>query len=294
MAEFSRGDRVRHPAMEGWGVGMVLDDSDGETVRVFFAGTGEKTLSLRHVRPVIVSGDVAESSVLDNLKLTGGKVSVGYRSLPASIEYFLAEFPGGFHGERYARHERLHKEAIRDEVQAQLSCEKLRAMLDAGEHRRICDLAIRLTGVQSNAMIFKSEKISLREGLKDPGASVRFAQSLYDLLHDEGDLSGRFDAFADVLETAGSAKWTVATYFLFFMHPDSQMFVKPTITRNAAEVCAFEIGYRPEVNAATYALVLRFSSYLRENIALLEPRDMIDVQSFMWCIAPGTYGADDV
>ena len=42
-------DRVRHPIKAEWGLGEVLEDSNGETVRVFFVGTGEKTLSLKHV-----------------------------------------------------------------------------------------------------------------------------------------------------------------------------------------------------------------------------------------------------
>jgi hypothetical protein len=42
-------DRVRHPIKAEWGLGEVLEDSNGETVRVFFVGIGEKTLSLKHV-----------------------------------------------------------------------------------------------------------------------------------------------------------------------------------------------------------------------------------------------------
>ena len=61
---------------------------------------------------------------------------------------------------------------------------------------------------------------------------------------------------------------------------------KPTITQHAAALCGFEINYRPEVNWLTYDLVLKFSQYLKDELVDLRPRDMIDVQSFMWCIAP--------
>jgi hypothetical protein len=292
--ELKKGARVRHPSVAEWGLGLVLEDSDGDHVRVFFTEVGEKKMSLKVVQPIVVTGEAAQSAILDNLKIEGGRVAVKYKSLSSSIDYFRREFPGGFFGDRYACHERDHKDAIREEIQTALSREKMCSLLDAGEHRAICDLAIRLTGVQANAMIFKSEKISLRDGLKSDESCHLFAKTLYAVLHGDDEFDARFDAFADALQVVGAAKWTVATYFLFFMHPDVHMFVKPTITQNAAGVCAFDINYKPRVNARTYRSVLAFSRYLRDEIGDLKPRDMIDVQSFMWCIAPGTYGPNDV
>jgi hypothetical protein len=59
-----------------------------------------------------------------------------------------------------------------------------------------------------------------------------------------------------------------------------------TITKNSADICAFDIRYRPELNWVTYEAVLRFSQFLKDALVDLKPRDMIDVQSFMWCIRP--------
>ena len=292
--KYRKGDRVRHPKMDSWGLGLVLEDSDGAKVRIFFVDVGEKTVMLSHAEPVVVSGPDAESPILDNLKIDGAKVSVRYKSLTASMQYFLKKFPGGFSGERFRAHERDHKEEISGDVQVGLDRTAMRAMLDAGEYRDICGRALKLTGVRANAMIFKNEKMAMRDGLKSEESEKKFAESLFDVLHGEGDFDGRFDRYAACLEDIGACKWTVATYFLFFMYPDRHMFVKPTITQNAAEVCAYEINYRPEVNAKTYRSIVDFSSHLKDSISELEPRDMIDVQSFMWCIAPGTYGADDV
>jgi len=290
---YRKGDRVRHPKMDSWGLGLVLEDSDGARVRVFFVDVGEKTVVLSHVRPVLVSGADAESPILDNLKVDGGKVSVRYKSLTASMQYFLQEFPGGFSGERFRVHERDHKEDISREIQVGLERAVMRAMLDAGEYREICDRALKLTGARTNAMIFKNEKMAMRDGLNSEESGKKFAESLFDVLHGDGDFDGRFDGYAACLEDIGACKWTVATYFLFFMYPDRHMFVKPTITRNAAEVCAYEINYRPEVNAKTYRSIVDFSKHLMDSIPELKPKDMIDVQSFMWCIAPGTYGVGD-
>lgn len=292
--KYTKGNRVRHPVMGEWGVGLVLADSQEDKARIFFEEVGEKTVSLKHVRPVILSGAASESVVLDNLKIEKGSVGVRYKSLNASIDHFLKEFPGGFQGERFDFHERDHKVEIRDTFQELLGRKAFNELLETRDYKEVCARALRLTGVRANAMIFKSEKISLRDGLKEQSAQERFAKSLHAVLHEEDNFDSSFDALADSLNDIGARKWTIATYFLFFTHPDRHMFVKPTITQNAAEVCAFDIGYRPEVNARTYRMILAFSRFLSEGIARLGPRDMIDVQSFMWCIAPGTYSTEDI
>lgn len=95
----------------------------------------------------------------------------------------------------------------------------------------------------------------------------------------------RFNEFADCLLDLGANKWTIATYHLFIADPDNQMFLKPVVTQDAADVCAFELNYRPDPNWLTYRSLLQFSKYLMSNLADLKPKDMIDIQSFIWCIA---------
>jgi hypothetical protein len=285
---FKKGDRVKHPAMESWGLGLVLNDSDANKVRVFFVEGGEKTMLLSRVQLRKVSGEEAKSDELDNLKISNGAISIRYKSLNASMEYFLSAFPGGFRGERF-RAERDDKVEISRLAADQLGKDVLHAMLAKGDYEGICTRALKLTGAMKNAMIFKNEKMALRDGLESSQAKQRFAEALYQLLHGEEDFGGRFTSFSNCLQEMHADKWTIATYFLFFMHPDRFMFVKPTITQHAAEVCAYEINYRSELNQRTYQSILEFSAYLKEKIRILEPRDMIDVQSFMWCIAPGTY-----
>ena len=121
-----------------------------------------------------------------------------------------------------------------------------------------------------------------------------FSERLYGLLYGEGALESRFNAFADCLGEIGSAKWTVLTYFLFIAFPSEHMFLKPVVTQRAAEVCGFELNYRSELNWLTYSKLLEFSQYLFKALAELNPKDMIDVQSFIWCSAKiddGGYGA---
>ena len=90
-----------------------------------------------------------------------------------------------------------------------------------------------------------------------------------------------------MLDEVGAPKWTVATYFPFLLYPDRHQFIKPKNSQNAARICAFDIKYSPKLSWLTYKQMLRFSDYLKSELAALEPRDNIDVQSFMWAIAQG-------
>lgn len=107
---YARGDRVRHPTQAAWRLGEVLEDSYGTSVRVFFEGAGEKALGLAYVQPIKVSGAEAGSTLLDNLYLCKHAAGVWFKSLAESIQFFLKEFPGGFHGERLYKNERKYKE----------------------------------------------------------------------------------------------------------------------------------------------------------------------------------------
>src|SRR5574341_466694 len=106
--EYNRGVRVKHPLVHDWGIGEVLQDSTGDTVKVFFVGAGEKTLSLKELQLVEVFSDEAKHPILDNLKISTDD-QLKFRSLPESIRRLLIEYPGGFYGEKFAVNERDYK-----------------------------------------------------------------------------------------------------------------------------------------------------------------------------------------
>ena len=105
---YKKGLRIRHPLAATWGMGEVLEDSAGDTVRVFFVNAGEKKLSLKDLELVTVDGNEANHPILDNLKIVEDE-ELRFRSLPESIQRFLKEYPGGFYGEKFAGNERDYK-----------------------------------------------------------------------------------------------------------------------------------------------------------------------------------------
>ena len=72
--DYKKGDRVKHPTKKDWGLGEVLEDNVGNVLRVFFAGVGEKRLSLKYVQPTKVQGKEASDEVLDSLSRRGTEV----------------------------------------------------------------------------------------------------------------------------------------------------------------------------------------------------------------------------
>jgi len=283
---FVKGDRVKHPARPEWGVGQLLEDGDDVNATVFFVGAGEKRLRLQQANLRKVEGPEAEHPALDSLKSprkgrsTGKVRATKYVELPLMIESFLRRFPGGFQDKDYLNDERNYKVAAHNELSNKMNEPSFAGLLGSADHSEICRLALKL--VHSTNLIFRREIISLADGLKR--SPEQFSRSLYALLYGDEELESRFGAFTDALSNMGAANWTTATYFLYLAFPERHMFLKPTATVRMAEARGLGLNYRPEPNWLTYSRLLDFSRRLFNDLAELGPEDMIDVQSFIWCV----------
>jgi hypothetical protein len=67
------------------------------------------------------------------------------------------------------------------------------------------------------------------------------------------------------------------------------MFLKPTIVQTCAQRMGYELHYEPLPNRATYRSLLGFTEFLREGIATLEPKENIDLQTFMYAVGKDGY-----
>ena len=274
------GDRVRHPTKTEWGIGQILQ-IEGFKARVFFVETGTKAMSLSHVSLTLL--DPPPSHPLLDRVDPKAAAGAGYQSLNLSIKGFKDRYPGGFHGDRYLNEERDYKVEAHELAKTILNRGELERLLENRAFADVCRSA--LQAVNKTNLIFPNEKTALRNGLKPAERKKTFAVALHALLHGENAFRLRFQRFASVLDKLGAAKWTVATYFPFLLYPDRHQFIKPKYSQNAARICAFDIQYTPKLTWRTYKQMLRFSDYLKSELAVLEPRDNIDVQSFMWAIA---------
>ena len=269
---FNVGDRVGHPARPEWGPGEILAVSGETKYTIYFAHIGQKLL--KDVALVRLTGPESSHPLLEN---RGAKTPT--RSLVDMKESFLRKFPGGFEDPKYSRQERAYKVAASDLLKQTLASEDLHQLLSGGYHAEVCRRAVAV--ISRTNLVLRNEQRDLRDGMTRAGDSP-FSRALADLLYGSSSSQDRFERFWKMLEVIGAAKWTIATYFRFLAEPETQMFLKPEATKGAAEACRFELNYRPDLNWGTYERVLTFSAFLKDAIADLRPRDMIDLQGFIW------------
>ncbi|HKO99669.1 MAG TPA: hypothetical protein VJU86_22010 [Pyrinomonadaceae bacterium] len=200
---------------------------------------------------------------------------------------FLRFFPGGFRDETYLSWEREYKVETHERWQQLLSRAEFRRLLQQKAFSEIAARAMRVEQKSRYSMIFSFEKMALRDAVKSEEGARAFAEGLYDLLHGRAKLEGRFERWVKVVSELPRKQtrvltWPLVTVFGFIAQPEIHMFLKPTVTRIAAREYGFDFRYHSRPSWETYASLLEFAEVVRRDQRDLRPRDMIDIQSFLW------------
>jgi hypothetical protein len=159
------------------------------------------------------------------------------------------------------------------------------ALLGRQAFDEIASVALRIES-RTN-LLFSFEKIAIRDAVKDEAGARAFATGLFDYVYGEGDDRAIFERWVDAVAALPRKKtrvltWPVVTVFGFIARPDKHMFLKPNVTRNAARAYGFPFEYRSSPSAETYESLLAFARRVRQDLRDLRPRDLIDIQSFIW------------
>ena len=200
---------------------------------------------------------------------------------------FLRYFPGGFRDETYLDWERDYKWEAHERWEASLGRAEFRRLLRAGEFAEVAARAVRVEQRTRHSMIFSFEKMALRDAVKSEEGARAFAEGLYEFLHGVGGLERRFDRWVEAVAALPRKQtrvltWPMVTVWGFLAQPDRHIFLKPTVTRAAAAKYGFDLKYKSRPNRETYAGLLALAEQVRRDQSDLGPRDMIDVQSFLW------------
>ena len=165
--------------------------------------------------------------------------------------------------------------------------ETFRDLLDQGRHDEVAAMAVRVEQQTRHAMLFSFEKMALRDAVRTiPGART-FAEGLYQFLHGEAELPERFERWVAAVEALPRRQtrvltWPLVTVFGFLAQPDKHFFLKPNVTRIAAEKYGYPFQYESRPSWRVYSDMLAFAGTVRRDLRDLKPRDMIDIQSFLW------------
>lgn len=200
---------------------------------------------------------------------------------------FLGQFPRGFRDPTYLDWERDYKWDTHLRWQEALPRDTFRQLLRAGEFAEAAARAVRVEQRSRHAMLFSFEKMALRDALRNPQGARDFAEGLYDYLHGRGGMERRFERWVTAIEGLPRRQtrvltWPLVTVFGFIAQPDRHMFMKPNTIRTAARAYGYDLPYQSRPSWETYRQLLAFSECVRRDLADLQPRDMIDVQSFLW------------
>jgi hypothetical protein len=200
---------------------------------------------------------------------------------------FLRFFPGGFRDDTYLDWERDYKWEAHERWEEALGQAEFRRLLRGGEFAEVASRAVRVEQRTRHSMIFSFEKMALRDAVKTEAGARTFAEGLYDFLHGDGSPEHRFTKWVEAVASLPRRQtrvltWPMVTVWGFLAQPEIHIFLKPTVTRVAAEKYGFDFHYQSKPSWDTYSSLLQFAATIRRDLSDLKPRDMIDIQSFMW------------
>jgi len=205
---------------------------------------------------------------------------------------FLRFFPRGFQDETYLAWERAYKWKAHLQWKESLDQNIFRTLLKEGNFKEI---AARATRIESRTnLLFSFEKMALRDAVKPPAGAKAFAVGLYDFLHGAGSSKQQFERWSEVVASLPRKQtrvltWPLLTVFGFIAQPEKHIFLKPNVTRAAAQAYEFDFQYNSKPSWQTYKSLSEFARVVRNDVTDLRPRDMIDIQSYIWVLGSDEY-----
>lgn len=232
---------------------------------------------------IIVSGEKivfketnANPDALWNILVSNvGTTNPNYFGYDDAKARFLKFFPEGFNGEDYIKTERNYKIDAKNKLENAVPLE----------------IAITCTGMgvevlrtfQATNVVFSVEKTRLSELLKGSNADA--------FIHASAAFANGGGAYAlkeieKILKFHNVANWTAATYLPYLWKPDTHMFLKPEVTKDYAARVGhrFQYDYQSSLEYDVYESLLDLTAQTKQNLTTLNPRDNIDIQSFIWVI----------
>ena len=212
-------------------------------------------------------------------------VAQGSKAARRCRRKFLRFFPDGFRDETYLAWERDYKAAAHERWLAELDRDAFRALL---RQRAYADVAAAAVKIESRTnLLFSFEKMALRDAVREADGARLFAEGLYDWLHGGGTMEARFARWCDVVASLPRRQtrvltWPLVTVWGFLALPKEHIFLKPLVTKRAAHHYELDFHYRSQPNWTTYASLLELADRVRKDLRDLRPRDLIDIQSFLW------------
>ncbi len=176
---------------------------------------------------------------------------------------FLLRYPGGFEGDELGRVARRHNVAqLVDAAATLLAPERFR------RRGQVLDDIVKI--VSRSSMVSRFEKPRFRDYVNGLARDdrARLVEGFQQLLHGDQELG--FGTVVDVLADGKLAKWSLVTVCLFYYHPEREVFVKPTTTRNV--IRQFEVDGLVYSPYPTWPFYAGYRKLIESMKAEVDPR----------------------
>ncbi len=289
---------LRHSRREQWGLGVMVDRG-GDRVNIQFQDGRARTFKegYYHLFEAVDRRlDVALGIVEALHSMSGQPARVaGSRRQPVTleeqVEHFAALFPEGFRGDDYVEAHRgderrrplkRHRDHLVARAAEALSSRAIKKAINASDPAAV--LAAAGEVVAATDLVKVAERKRFLDIKKKHHEAV--ADALFALLHGRSALTPRFDAWVATLERAlGAApSWELATVLVGAAHPDAHVVVRESVFTRQAVFMAPGLTIPSRPMGILYERLLALTVGVRDALveADLEPRDLFDVQDFMW------------
>ncbi|MES2914369.1 MAG: hypothetical protein V4753_04530 [Pseudomonadota bacterium] len=207
-----------------------------------------------------------------------GEQAPDFVGLAGARARFLKLFPNGFLDAKFIGDGKFEGER----AYKLLASEQLRNVLPLSSVANAADEGlIALRAMQKTNLLDPFTKAKLGEVLRGQRAS-EFIRLVADFA--EGEIDDSCASLNRHFQNEGVNTWVCLTYFPFLWKPESHMFLKPEFTRTFAERIGhrFQFDYETRPNPKTYASLLHLTDTVRAALSDMQPKDNIDIHSFMW------------
>ncbi|ACR80494.1 MULTISPECIES: hypothetical protein [Kosmotoga] len=187
----------------------------------------------------------------------------------------------GFEDDRFLEEERDYKVETVKRAKELLNETVLAGLIESKAYSELFERIEKIG--KDNNLLFNSIPTSgdLRLLFSTKINKEAFSKEFFNLLYGSGSSEERLEKFCNFVEKSGEKSyWTFPTYFLFIVYPESEYFVKPSVVSWFANFFGFAFSRKPD--ARSYKLLKDYSFELMKALSDFNPKDMIDIQSFIW------------
>lgn len=217
---------------------------------------------------------------LNALNLVEGK-------LDEMLSIVRQRFPDWDHFDdpRFMQDEVTYKQKTVAKMDELLGKQEIHNLLRAEEYNEIIE-RIRKVAVSANLLYLSTPNTSDLRILFAPGLDkAAFCREFAKLLYGDGSVEQRLEGYLEWVVSVGLPnQWTFPTYFLFFASPQSEFFVKPSVIDWWLTYLGAPQRYSTKPTLDLYVALKELAHALYEVLTPHGPRDMIDIQSFIWIV----------